>query len=98
MLALEIINFHFPLQKTFEAWLAFTKTTPCVIAFDHAKKKNLLFKKYDREKRIRVVFYIFKGKVWKNDKEIPDCTYQDFERLIKEFIARQDAKDLTKSI
>lgn len=66
LIAIEVIKHSFPSNQTFSAQLAFTKIQPCVILFDVVDKYNYFLKVEDDKKRIRAIFYIYDGSVWKN--------------------------------
>ena len=64
--AIEVIDTHYPTDDVINGWIELSKIMPIVIAFDLIKKPNYYFQIKDN--KIRIIYYIFDGSIWKNEK------------------------------
>ena len=88
LFAIEVIKSSYPCEETFQAWLAISKIHPYFIAFDHLDKTNYIFQLQEKENRIRTIFYIYDGDVWKNGERLEDCdTANKFKSQLEQIIA-----------
>ncbi|MBD2089077.1 hypothetical protein H6F67_04305 [Microcoleus sp. FACHB-1515] len=74
LVAIEVIDSHFPAAAAFEAWLKLSAEMPCLVLFDFIRKKNYFFQVDKQTHRVRVVFYIFDGFVWRSGQPWAGCT------------------------
>ncbi|WP_405077722.1 hypothetical protein [Pectobacterium versatile] len=72
--AIEVINTHYPSEKTFNEMINTSKNFPYVIIFDliKTKKKNYFLKINPNKNEITPLYYIYNGIVWKGGTELGD--------------------------
>jgi len=69
---IEVINSHYPDNAAFDGWISLSQIVPLLITFDIIDKKNYFLKIDPRNNQIRVIYYIFDGSVWKNERRRTD--------------------------
>lgn len=89
--AIEVVKHHYPDSKAFNALLSLSKALPLVVLFDFVDSPNYFFQIKEKDKIIRVIYYIYDGSVWKGGERIEECNSILFKEKVSEHI-----KDIMK--
>lgn len=87
--AIEVIDSHFPADLAFDAWLKQSEEIPSFVLFDFVQIRNYFFQVDKADRWVRVIYYIFDGKVWCSGEPIADCTATLFKEKVSEHIRRK---------
>lgn len=87
--AIEVVKHHYPDDATFQALLSLSKALPLVVLFDFVDVRNYFFQVKEKDRTIRVIYYIYDGSVWKGDRRWEKCSSSFFREKIS-----QQIKDL----
>jgi hypothetical protein len=64
-----------------------------VVLFDLVVAPNYFMQIDRRNQRIRAVFYLYLGRIWRNDRQRPeDMTAEQFEAAVKTEIEKRDER------
>lgn len=84
--AIEVIKHHYPDDKTFKTLLSLSKALPLVVLFDFVDVRNYFFQVKEKDRTIRVIYYIYDGSVWKGGKCWDKCSPSFFREKISQHI------------
>ncbi|OLO08757.1 hypothetical protein BTW08_05420 [Salinicola sp. MH3R3-1] len=82
--AIEVVNTHYPDEKTLEAFLALSEQLPFVVLFDLVAVPNYFFKIDEKRQEIRTIYYVYDGSVWKNGNRWKRCSAQFLREKLEE--------------
>lgn len=84
--AIEVIDSHYPDEKTLEGMISLSARLPFLVLFDIVAEADYFFQIDEKSKSIRVIYYISDGAVWKNGSRWKRCTAAFLEEKIKDHI------------
>lgn len=84
--AIEVVKHHYPDDKTFKSLISLSKVLPLVVLFDFVDVPNYFFQIKEKDKIIRVIYYIYDGSVWKGDSRWKECSSSFFREKISQHI------------
>lgn len=88
--AIEVIHHHYPNSKTLEGLLTMTRLLPLVVLFDLVGKPNYFMKISPTMRQIRAIFYLYRGRVWRNTDDLGDkITAEELEAIMKTMLERK---------
>ncbi len=87
-LAIEVVKHHFPDEQTFSGFLSLSKVLPFVVLFDFIEVPNYFLQVDFSSWRLRVVYYIYDGSVWKNNIRWGETTAGLFREKVQAHIRR----------
>lgn len=87
--AIEVIHHHYPNAKTLEGLLAMTRLLPLVVLFDLVDKPNYFMKIEPEARRIRTIFYLYRGRAWRNADDLgEEITAEQLRATMKTMLER----------
>lgn len=64
--AIEVIHHHYPNAKTLTGLIEMTRLLPLVVLFDLVEAPDYFMKVEPQARRIRTIFYLYRGRAWRN--------------------------------
>ncbi len=84
--AIEVVKDHYPEQQAFDALLVLTRNLPLLVLFDFIEVPNYFFQVREADATIRIIYYIYDGSVWKNEKRLESCTHIYFRERVEDHL------------
>lgn len=80
--AIEVIDTHFPEDRAFDAWLRLSAEFPCLVLFDFVQEENYYFQVIEANQRVRFIYYIYEGALWKSREQLPNWNAAIFKEKL----------------